>query len=168
MNDSREPTGGQEMRHDTSYLVLTREFQAPVADVWAAVTESDRLGRWIGTWTGDPATGSVDFRMTFEGDGSAVGRYDIDVCEPPHRLTLRTSFENSEWLLELDLAEADSVTTLTFAQVMADPELASSVGPGWEYYLDRLVAAETGGEVVSIVWEDYYPGQADHYRAAFG
>ena len=51
---------------------------------------------------------------------------------------------------------------------MADPELASSVGPGWEYYLDRLVAAETGGDVGSIVWDDYYPGQADHYRAAFG
>ena len=168
MNDSREPTGRQEMRHDTSYLVLTREFRAPVADVWAAVTESDRLGRWIGTWTGDPATGSVDFRMTFEGDGSAVGRYDIDVCEPPHRLVLRTSFEDSEWLLELDLAEADSVTTLTFAQVMADPELAASVGPGWEYYLDRLVAAETGGDVEAKVWDDYYPAQADHYRAEFG
>ncbi len=168
MNDSPDPTGRHELRDDISYLVLTREFRAPVADVWAAITESDRLGRWIGTSTGDPASGSVDFRMTFEGDGSHVGRYEIDVCEPPHRLVLRSSYDGSEWLLELDLAEADSVTTLTFAQVMTDPETAASVGPGWEFYLDRLVAAETGSEVASIVFEDYYPAQADHYRAEFG
>jgi len=168
MNDSPDPTGRRELRHDTSYLVLTREFRAPVTDVWAAVTESDRLGRWIGTWTGDPASGSVDFRMTYEGDGSYVGRYDIDVCEPPHRLVLRTHSAGLSWHLELDLAEADSVTTLTFAQVMSDPEIAENVGPGWEFYLDRLVAAETGGDVAAIVFEDYYPAQADHYRAAFG
>ncbi len=167
MNDSPHPTGRRELRHDTSYLVLTRQFRAPVADVWAAITESDRLGRWIGTWEGDPASGSVDFRMTFEGEGSYVGRYDIDVCEPPHRLVLRSFYGGFEWVLELDLTETDSVTTLTFAQVMDDPDEAENVGPGWEFYLDRLVAAETGGEVDSIVFEDYYPAQSDYYRAAF-
>ncbi len=67
--------------------------------------------------------------------------------------------------LRLDLSEEDGVTTLLFAQRMSDPEMASSVGPGWEYYLDRLVAAETGGDVADVKWDDYYPALADDYRA---
>ena len=60
--------GTIEKRDDHHVLVQTRTFRAPVEDVWAAVTEPERLARWIGTWTGDPASGSVDFRMLFEGD----------------------------------------------------------------------------------------------------
>jgi hypothetical protein len=49
-----------------------------------------------------------------------------------------------------------------------DPALADSVGPGWEYYLDRMVAAETGADPGALVWDDYYPGLRHHYRVAFG
>ena len=57
------PAGRREVRDGTSYVVLRRTFHAPVEDVWAAVTEPERLARWIGTWTGDPASGEVAFRM---------------------------------------------------------------------------------------------------------
>jgi len=46
--------------------------------------------------------------------------------------------------------------------------LAESVGPGWDYYLDRLVAAETGGDLTAIDFDDYYPAFAAHYRAELG
>ncbi|WP_193608818.1 SRPBCC family protein [Nocardioides lijunqiniae] len=163
------PAGRREVRDGTSYVVLTRTFHAPVEDVWAAVTEPERLARWIGTWTGDPASGEVAFRMTAEGDGVAEETYRIDVCEPPRRLVLRTSVgdDDAEWKLELDLAESDGVTTLTFAQVMADPAVAENVGPGWDYYLDRLVAAESGRDASEVAWDDYYPARSEHYRAEF-
>ena len=61
------PTGTIELRDGKHVLVQTREFRAPIEDVWAAVTESDRLARWIGSWEGDPESGSVQFRMLFEG-----------------------------------------------------------------------------------------------------
>ena len=54
------------------------------------------------------------------------------------------------WHLDLHLAEEDGITTLTFTQPGIDPVEAESVGPGWEYYLDRLVAAETDGDVGAI------------------
>jgi uncharacterized protein YndB with AHSA1/START domain len=163
------PTGRRETRDGTSYVVFTRTFAAPIEDVWAAVTEPERLVRWIGTWSGDPASGSVAFRMTAEGEDVAEQDYLIDVCEPPRRLVTRSRIGDDPfvWQLELDLAESDGVTTLTFGQVMADPDMAENVGPGWDYYLDRLVAAEAGRDVAEVTWGDYYPAQSDFYRSAF-
>ena len=165
------PTGRREERHGQTFLVLDRTFRAPIEDVWAAVTESDRLSRWIGEWSGDPASGSVTFRMTAEGDDVPDETIWIDECVPPRRLVMRSAqpVESDElWAWELDLVESAGVTTLTFAQGVTDPELAESVGAGWDYYLDRLVAAESGGDVGGIDFDDYYPAFREHYRAELG
>ena len=46
-----------------------------------------------------------------------------------------------------------------------DPDEVESVGPGWEYYLDRLVAAETGGDPDAVDFaRDYHPAMSGHYR----
>ena len=74
------PTGRREERHGETHLVFERTFRAPIEDVWAAVTESGRLSRWIGEGSGDPASGSVTFRMTAEGDD--VGAVDFDDYYP--------------------------------------------------------------------------------------
>jgi uncharacterized protein YndB with AHSA1/START domain len=164
------PTGRREWRDGTSYVVLERSFEAPIEAVWAAVTEPARMSRWIGTWTGDPRTGEVKFRMGFEGDDAPDEPMTIDECDPPRRLATRHTIPGGDdfvWRLELDLDEVDGVTTLTFAQVMGDPDIAENVGPGWDYYLDRLVAVEAGRDPADLVWEDYYPAQAEFYSAAF-
>ena len=60
-------------------------------------------------------------------------------------------------------------TTSSFTQAEVEPTEAESVGPGWEYYLDRLVAAVSDGEVAAINWDrDYYPAMVEHYRSQFG
>ena len=81
-------TGRREDRDGTAYLVFERTFRAPVEDVWAAVTAPERLERWIGTWTGDPASGSVAFRMTAEGEGAPEEEMVIRECDPPRRLAV--------------------------------------------------------------------------------
>jgi uncharacterized protein YndB with AHSA1/START domain len=151
---------------------MERRFEAPIDAVWAAITEPERLARWIGTWTGDPASGAVDFRMLYEGEGAAVEVFTIDACRPPSQLELTSTapFDGETpvvWHLELDLVETAGVTTLTFAQSVPEPTMAESVGPGWEYYLDRLVCAETGGDPAAIDFDDYYPSQSGHYRSLF-
>jgi uncharacterized protein YndB with AHSA1/START domain len=157
------PTGAIVERDGLLVLVQTRTFDAPVEDVWAAVTEPDRLARWIGTWTGDPASGSVQFRMLFE-EGHEGDPMTIRVCEPPHRLHVTSRVGDQEWLLELDLSHADGVTTLTFSQPGIAPEQVGDVGAGWEYYLDRLVDAETGADPARRDFErDYYPAMAAYF-----
>jgi uncharacterized protein YndB with AHSA1/START domain len=163
---STAPTGRIELRDGRHVLVQTREFRAPIDDVWAAVTEPGRLARWIGTWTGDPASGSVLFRMLFEGEEHAGETMEIRACDPPHRLHLTSHAGEETWLLELDLTHADGVTTLTFSQPDVAREQVAGVGPGWDYYLDRLVDAETGADPSLRRWDDYAP-TGDHYTEQY-
>lgn len=160
-------TGRREDRDGTAYLVFERTFRASITDVWAAVTESDRLVRWIGHWAGDPTSGAVSFWMTAESADAPEETIHIDECVAPHRLVMRSARPDEtgeEWLWQVDLTESGGVTTLTFAQEVVDPTLAESVGPGWDYYLDRMVAAEGGKDLGSISFDDYYPAFAEHYR----
>lgn len=173
-------SGHRETHSGQDVLVLERRFRAPIADVWAAITEPERLQRWIGTWRGDPVSGSIAFRMTAEGQDVPEEVYDIQECDPPRRVALRTrepvpfsedgSGERVHWALRLELAEDAGTTTLTFVQAVVDgplgADLAASVGPGWEYYLDRLVAAMAGADVAGIAWSDYEPWSAA-YRDMF-
>jgi len=142
---------------------LTRTFRAPIEDVWAAVTESDRLERWIGRWEGDPASGSVMFFMTAEGDDVEGEKFTILECDPPRRFAADTSVGEATWHLRVELAEHDGHTTLTFAQLLGDDDM-SNVGPGWEYYLDRLSAALSGGDVTAVQWDNYFPAMSEYYR----
>lgn len=163
---------GRIVREDGDYvLVQTRTFRARIEDVWAAVTEPDRLARWIGTWTGDPASGQVQFRMLFEGDGHEGETMEIRACVPPHRLHLTSRVGEAEWFLELELTHADGITTLTFRQPGVTQAQVGSVAPGWDYYLDRLIDVESGADPSLRNFErDYYPATSDHYssQAAFG
>jgi uncharacterized protein YndB with AHSA1/START domain len=160
------PTGTIELKDGRHVLVQTRQFRAPIEDVWAAVTDPERLARWIGTWTGDPTSGSVLFRMLFEGEEHPGETMEIRVCEPPHRLHLTSHFGDVVWLLELDLAHADGVTTLTFSQPGITQEQVGDVGPGWDYYLDRLVDVETGADPSQRSWDEYAP-TGSHYTEQF-
>ena len=161
--------GRREERDDGPTLVIERTFRAPIEDVWAAVTESERLGRWIGTWTGDPASGRVLFRMTAEGDDVEPEQVTVHECDAPRRLVVSWDSGPSaggRWHVELDLVQVGPVTTLTFGQRVPDTATGRDVGPGWEYYLDRLVAAQADGEVSAVVWPDY-EDMAGHYEALF-
>jgi uncharacterized protein YndB with AHSA1/START domain len=162
---SVEPTGRIEKDGERRTLVLVREFRAPIEDVWAAVTEPERLVRWLGTWSGDPTSGQVSFWMTAEGEDAPESAMEIRECTPPHTLRVTTRWGPNTWYLDVTLVEADGVTTLTFTQPDLDLADAESIGPGWEYYLDRMVAAETGGDIAGIDFErDYYPAMAEYYR----
>lgn len=72
------------------------------------------------------------------------------------------------WTLDLRLSEADGVTTLDFAQVLTVHTDVTEVGPGWDYYLDRLTVAVDGGDVSDVAWDEGYTGLADDYVRLFG
>lgn len=158
-------TGRREVRDGADLLVLERTLPLPPGELWAAITEPARLAPWIATWDGDPRSGHVRVWMLAEGDDVAPAEYEVRACEPPRRLALRYAGDYGVWELELTVAAAAAGATVTFTQVVHDPEALENIGPGWDYYLDRLVAAETGGDPAAVDWDAYYPALAEHYRA---
>ena len=161
-------TGFREYRDGTTYLVFHRSFTAPIADVWDSIVDPERLNRWFGRWTGDPASGTVQIEWTAE-EGSPVATYAIEVCEPPTRLRLHSVHDDPAevWTLDLGLSEADGVTTLAFAQLVDDPAVVTDIGPGWQYYLDRFEVARSGGDANTVRWGDDYLKYAAHYAKEF-
>ena len=145
-----------------SAMVWRRRYPDPVEDVWAAITESERLGRWIGTWSGEPRVGgTVAFTMTGEADaGSDVGEpMDVTVvaCDPPHRLVVEMpdGSEAGRWHIELTVEPDGDGAVLVFAQSLPDGVRRPDVEAGWQWYLDRLTASLRGRPMPA--WTDYVP-----------
>jgi uncharacterized protein YndB with AHSA1/START domain len=137
----------------TTTLVWRREYPDPVDDVWAAITDPERLGRWIGTWTGEPRVGgTVAFTMTGEVDAGGEVAEPVDVrilaCEPPRHLAVEMpESEERSWHLDLTVEPAEpagSGAVLVFAQRLADGLRREDVEAGWRWYLDRLEASLHG------------------------
>jgi uncharacterized protein YndB with AHSA1/START domain len=153
-----QPTG--ELRDRD--LVLTRRFRAPIADVWASITESERTALWFARWSGDARPGNtIQYQMMFE-EGAAEGDMTIDACAPPHRLAVSTHDESGSWRLEARLAERDGTTELQLVHHLDDGAPIGEIGPGWEYYLDMLVASRDG--LAQPDFDDYYPAQKQYYE----
>ena len=142
-------------------LEFVRDLDQGVHEVWSALTVSERTARWIGTWTGDPADGTVAMLMGEE-PGAAASPVAIVVCEPPTRLVLDLPSPDGSWRVSVGLSATGPGTRLRFVQRLAEPYDASSIGPGWHWYLDRL-AAEVGGRGPAGEWDDFYPALAGSY-----
>jgi uncharacterized protein YndB with AHSA1/START domain len=144
-------------------LVLTRSFRAPLADVWASLTDPARTARWFGPWEGDAAPGhTIKVQMVHE-EGEPWMDMTIEACEPPRRLALSAGDEQGGWRLDLTLAETPDATELRFTQHLTGTENVGEVGPGWEFYLDALVAARDDRPAPDF--DDYYPAMKAHFEA---
>ncbi|WP_199431430.1 SRPBCC family protein [Qaidamihabitans albus] len=147
-------------------LVVTRTFRAPADDVWASVTEPERTARWFGPWKGEAGPGrTIQVQMAFEEEAPWCD-LRVDACEPPTHLAASMTDEAGTWRMELNLSETGGTTELRFVQHLDSPAGAGEIGPGWEYYLDMLVAARAGEPLPDF--GDYYPAQQAYYQEQAG
>jgi uncharacterized protein YndB with AHSA1/START domain len=120
-------------------LVFRRWWPDPIEDVWSALTEPERLARWIGSYDGSRGVGGRGtFTMTHE-DEPAGEAMTIRECDPPRRLVVDWTGEE-DWRVELDLAVEDGRTVLRFTQVFAPGTDVADYATGWHWYLDKLDA----------------------------
>lgn len=145
-------------------VVLTRTFAGRASDVWRELTDSARLARWIGRWEGDPKSGKVLFAMTSESEDAPLEEYTIVECDPPRRFAGDTSGANGSWHLWFELVAKGEATMLMFGHRLGPEDDVGSIGPGWEYYLDRLVAVHRGRDAATVVWDDYFPALQPAYQ----
>jgi len=161
---SPTPTGEVRRTGEGRDLVLVRDLPGSVVDVWASITESERTGRWFASWTGDGRPGGSIVLTLVAEEGSPTSHASIQACEPPTRLALRTEDESGTWELDVTLeALGADRTRLTFVHHLGASDQAEQIGPGWEYYLDRLEAARADGSMPDFA--DYWPSMGPYYVA---
>jgi uncharacterized protein YndB with AHSA1/START domain len=157
------PTGRLFPTADGTDLIVSRTFPAPIEDVWASVTEPDRTARWFGPWKGEAGPGrTIRMQMAFE-DQAPWFDVRIDACEPPNRLAVSMLDDSGTQRLELRLSHTGGRTDLRLVHHLDTEDSTGEMGPGWEYYLDMLVAARDGRPTPSF--DDYYPAMKAYYEA---
>lgn len=159
-----KPTGHYLMRPDGLYLAFDRLFRAPIEDVWYSLTNPNAMKAWIGTYTGRPATGAVRFRMNAEeGYAEDEGWENVSIlqCDPPHAFVADSTSPPAHMRVYCHLTEGGGLTTLTLGQHVESDTDVASMGPGWDYYLDRLIAARHAAPMPA--WESYYPAFRSYY-----
>lgn len=142
-------------------LILTRSFRAPIDDVWTSVTDPESTARWFAHWEGEGGLGKTVRLQLVHEKGQPWSEATIESCEPPRHLALAMKDESGDWRVELSLTQTGDTTELRFVHHLTDRSLAGEIGPGWEYYLDMLVAARDGNPFPKF--DDYYPAQKAYY-----
>ena len=148
-------------------LEFRRSWPDPIDDVWSALTEPERLVRWIGRYEGERSVGGQGtFFMTQE-EGEPVGEpATIVECAPPRRLVVETGGPAQEtWRIELDLAAEDGRTVLRFRQWFAAGTDVADYAGGWHWYLDKFDAEVSGGPAPAD-WETFWAQVGPGYRTA--
>ena len=100
--------------------VVTREFNAPAALVFDAVTRADLIKRWhpaaADLCESDPRRGG-SWRMGFTAGGKQMVRFGVyQEFDPPRRFVRTERYEGgdaAETIMTVELVERDGKTTLT-------------------------------------------------------
>ena len=115
---------------------VTREFNAPAALVFAAVTQADLIKRWYGgsgsidSCESDPRVGG-SWRFAFTAGGKPMAKYGVyNEMDPPRRFVRTERFEGwdeYEALLTVELVERNGKTTMTQSFLFPSRELRDQV-----------------------------------------
>jgi uncharacterized protein YndB with AHSA1/START domain len=113
-------------------------YDTGIEDLWAAVTEPQRLKRWLAEVSGDLRVGGT-FAARFTSSWEGPGR--VDVCDRPHRLllTMQPGTDEEMEIEALLTAEAEG-TRLVVEERGFPPGVAPDHGAGWQAHLEDLRA----------------------------
>jgi uncharacterized protein YndB with AHSA1/START domain len=116
--------------------VVTREFNAPAALVFDAVTNADLIKRWYGppgsldSCESDPRVGG-SWRFAFTVGGKQMAKYGVyNEMDPPRRFVRSERYEgwdDYEALLTVELVERNGKTTMTQRFLFPTKELRDQV-----------------------------------------
>ena len=119
-------------------------YDTGIDDLWAAITDPDRVARWYGRVDGDLRLGG-QFHLFVDGsewDGTGV----VEACEPPRHLQVRTkeAAEPYEEVIEATLtADGDQTVLVIEARGMPLDKVAF-YGAGWQMHAEDLAAYLAG------------------------
>jgi len=148
---------------------LEDRYDTTAEDLWEALTDPDRLGRWYGQVSGDLRQGG-EFRSYIEdAEIEVTGR--VHTCEPPRRLLVTTretdeSYHDGQGVPPFDevieaTLTADGAQTVLVIEVRGMPlDKVAFYGVGWQVHCESLAAYLAGRESgdAQARWTELLPG----------
>ena len=141
---------------------LEDRFDTDVDDLWSALTDPDRLVRWLGEVDGDLRPGG-EFRAHYFASGwEGTGR--VEACEPPHRLLITTRSEGEpDGRVEATLTADGDQTVLVIEARGVPLDNIAAYGAGNQIHVEDLDAYLAGRERCDARsrWQELHPGYQD-------
>ena len=149
-----EQQGALRADGDRCAVRFERVYDQTPEEVWAALTEPARLGRWLGTADVDLRVGgSVRFRMGDTEDETAHGA--VLAVEPPRVLEYEWHYPGEgESVVRWELAPHAAGTLLVLDHTRLQRDAAAGYGAGWHAHLDQL-GSHLAGDGELDWWERY-------------
>ncbi|WP_250447094.1 SRPBCC family protein [Actinotalea sp. C106] len=121
-------------RGDRFDLDFERVYATTVEDVWSAVTEPERLARWMSRYTGDLRLGGRWQGM--ESGGTVYCSGTVTACDPPRRYVTTWEYAGEgPSAVEVTVAPHPEGAVLSLRHTgLVDVDY----GPGWQTYLEQL------------------------------
>lgn len=152
---------------DERLLRFERRYEFPITDVWHAITDKERSGRWLFSTEFEPRSGGI-MRTDLGELGVVEGR--VIVWEAPHRLEYEwtepaspESEASETWHVRFELREDGDATVVVFDHVLPEPA-RPEFAAGWHWYLDRLGALLSGNPPASVLTDDAFDRLLQRYQ----
>ena len=153
-------------------LRFERILATDVDDLWSALTDPERLARWMNVCTGDLALGGTWHALLDDGSDYAVGT--VTACDPPRSFT--TSWHAIEEQPTVLTVTVDAVPEGARLTLVHEAVQSIYYGPGWQTYLeqldDYLGAAATSvtdpDRVAGVAWDVRYSALRPVWDARYG
>jgi uncharacterized protein YndB with AHSA1/START domain len=128
----------------TGVVRMEGRYDTDIDDLWSALTEPERLARWIVEVAGDLQVGG-EFSASFTSSWEGVGR--IDVCERPNRLLVTMSPGTAdETVIEAELNGDGEQTMLVIEERGLPLDVYADHGAGWQAHVEDLDTHLAGRE----------------------
>ena len=127
----------------TGSVRMEDRFDNGIDDVWAALTDPDRLARWIGDVEGDLRPGGEFHRHFFASGSEGTGR--VEACEPPRRVLVTLDpGQPDEGVIEVMLAADGEGTSLVWEERGLPLDKLAAYGAGIQIHVEDLGAHLAG------------------------
>ena len=145
-------------------VTFTRRYATAAADLWDALTDPDRVGRWLGTVHGDLRAGG-HYALAMGADESQTATGEILDCDrAAGRLSLAWRFPGEDVSrVDVEVRADGDAALLVLVHSELTAEGVRGYGAGWHATLDQLEDHLAGRPVRA--WDDAFEVALPHYRA---
>jgi uncharacterized protein YndB with AHSA1/START domain len=134
-------------------------YPTDIDDLWSAISQPARLGRWLAKVEGDTSIGG-SFTASFTSGWEGPGR--VDICDAPHRLVITTFGNPDETVMEATLTPEGDGTRLVIEERGILLEDALYHGAGWQAHIEDLALYLAGKDTSD--WEARWKELVPVYR----